>query len=69
MRLVYNISIVGLPLVLRTMVPKPQLAMLIEQSPEVGLREHEVQYTMKKPARQILDLLKDIRPNLSLQQC
>lgn len=41
-RWVYNILIVFLPLVLRTTVPIPQAAVLIEQSTKVGLREHEV---------------------------
>lgn len=68
-RLVYNISIVFLSLVLKTTVPKPQPAMLIEQSPEVGLIEHEVQYMKKKIARQILNLLKDIGSDIPLQQC
>lgn len=46
--MVYNISIVFLPLVVRTTVPKPHPAVLIEQSPEVGLREHEVQNIKKR---------------------
>lgn len=49
--MVYNISIVVLPLVLRTMVPKPQPAVLIEQRPEAGVREHEVHYTKKKNSK------------------
>lgn len=49
--LVNNISIVFLPLVLETTVPKPQPAMLIEQSPEAGFREHEVQYMKKKNSK------------------
>lgn len=50
-RLVYNISVVFLSLVLKTTVPKPQPAMLIEQSPEAGLIEHEVQYMKKKNSK------------------
>lgn len=53
-RWVYHISIVFLPLMLRATVAKPQAAMLIEQSPEVELRVHEVQYKKKKIARQII---------------